>query len=556
MLRRDLTGAEFERIRSIELRADLRVLHFRLLASPCHLAVWTVLASTVQVIEENYARFGPDSSQFSGTMLNLARYGAMLVRWLKAETVSEVPPNWVPAWDPVLGRRAEIDIRTVLNYDAFQCSYPMWHSDRVHGEVINDNLVRFTVDGGVRERQVSAYHKGMRPQQGVFKAVPGRRMEPSVGALRRYQRVLDGARGTDPFGFEYEHPFELARRTKNNYDERLTAILRRSESIELGGYTLAVFKEFYSALQAICAIHDYLCFRWMRLGHPYPFSSGVLVKQKSDWVRLLSNLAGVDSLTTERLIGDLTFYSRRLPDFHVYPFVPLTDSREILALVPQFVLNAAPEDNILRTCSYLRPDAYSLLSNDKEATMRDVLVENLGRFNVGHSIPLPDGSSEIDLLIEDEASSTVVISELKWYRKPSTYRERLRADERFLDGQHRQLGTIRQFCRDHPCFLKERNRLRRSLADYEHVYYILIAKDHWVWVEPQDQTCFLDFEQFRCALERHASLHAAVSELLEYGWLPVEGRDFHVRHDRGAVEGVGVESEIFYGGQAAVLSVA
>jgi hypothetical protein len=41
------------------------------------------------------------------------------------------------------------------------------------------------------------------------------------------------------------------------------------------------------------------------------------------------------------------------------------------------------------------------------------------------SILLPDRSAEIDLLIEDQASSTVVLAELKWLRKPYKPYERI-----------------------------------------------------------------------------------------------------------------------------------
>ena len=180
--------------------------------------------------------------------------------------------------------------------------------------------------------------------------------------------------------------------------------------------------------------------------------------------------------------------------------------------------------------------------------MRETLMEELKRFSVHHSINLPDGTTEVDLLVEDEYSSTVLIAEMKWYRKPSTYRERLRADEQCLDGVHRQLRTIKQFCREHPKFLKERKKLNRNLSEYEHVYYMLIARDHWIWVEPDDQTSVVDFEQFRSAFARHQSLHSALSDLLAYEWPPVEGRDFHVRYDSRSVEDVSVESEVLFGG--------
>jgi hypothetical protein len=331
----------------------------------------------------------------------------------------------------------------------------------------------------------------------MFGGKPAHRVEPTEAILRMYSRILSQATVTEPYSLEYEHSYELARRTYNKYTKRLGAIMRRSDGIDLGGYTLALFKRFFAGLLTLSAIHEFLCFFWTKWEHPYPLSSAVLVKQKKDWVNLLANLSRIDPAVVDQIVSDLTLHSPRLPDLHIYPFVPLDKSRSTLALIPHFVLNANPEDNILRICSYLRPRADDLLSNDKEKTMREILVGELRRFNVHHSINLRDGSTEIDLLVEDESSSTVVIAELKWYRKPVTYRERLQADEQFLDGVNSQLGTIKRYCEEYPQFLQERKKLTRTLSDYENVYYMLIARDHWIWIEPTDGTSVVEFEQFR-----------------------------------------------------------
>jgi hypothetical protein len=78
----------------------------------------------------------------------------------------------------------------------------------------------------------------------------------------------------------------------------------------------------------------------------------------------------------------------------------------------------------------------------------------------------------------------------------------LRVDADFEDGYNRQLRTIQAYCRHHPHWLKDRRVLTHPLSDYENVFFLLI----------------------------------------------VEGEDFHVQFDRGVVEGVGVESEVYYGG--------
>jgi hypothetical protein len=232
----------------------------------------------------------------------------------------------------------------------------------------------------------------------------------------------------------------------------------------------------------------------------------------------------------------------------VFPFVPLDEEKELIALVPQFILGSSPEDNILRVCSYLRENTFNMLSKDKEATMREDILEALKNFRCRHSIPLPDHSTEIDLLAEDLQSSTVVIAELKWYRKPSTYRERLRVDAEFEDGYKRQLATIQLYCENHQDWLKDQGALTRSLFEYENVFFLLIGRDHWSWFPPQNGAAVVEFEQFRLAVERNPSLNGAMRELLTYEWLPVDNVDFHVQLDRGIVEGVGVESEVYYGG--------
>jgi hypothetical protein len=335
----------------------------------------------------------------------------------------------------------------------------------------------------------------------------------------------------------------------HKYTKRMEQIARRSEDLDLGPYTLGAFKCFYAALQSICAIHEHLCFLWGQRTGTYPIESAVQIKKRDEWIRILSFHSGLGVTTTDQLLNDLMFNSKRLPDLHVFPFVPLDEASQLLALAPQFILGSSPEDNILRTCSYLREKSYNSMSEDKAATMREDILRTLKSFRCEHSIPLPDGSTDVDLLVEDSQSSTVVIAELKWYRKPSTYRERLRADAEFEDGYKRQLATIRTYCRSHPNWLQNRGALTHSLSDYENVFFLLIGRDHWSWFNPQENAAVVEFEQFCLAVERNERLKEAIRELLTYDWLPVEGQDFYVQFDRGTVEGVGVESEVYYGGR-------
>jgi hypothetical protein len=94
--------------------------------------------------------------------------------------------------------------------------------------------------------------------------------------------------------------------------------------------------------------------------------------------------------------------------------------------------------------------------------------------------------------------------------------------------------------------LYERGATSLPLSDFSNVLYVLIARDHVIWVEPSNGYPVIEFESFKKELNKARDLQAAVSELLTFKWLPVEGRDFVVRFEPRTANGVTIESEVFY----------
>lgn len=109
-----------------------------------------------------------------------------------------------------------------------------------------------------------------------------------------------------------------------------------------------------------------------------------------------------------------------------------------------------------------------------------------------------------------------------------------------------QLAAIREFLTQTPGHISSQGRLPRPLNQYQHVHYLLVARDHWRWVGPRDAFAIVEFDAFARALTRADDLRSAANELLGYEWLPLEGRDFFVRNDRATVNDVSIESEVFY----------
>jgi hypothetical protein len=108
------------------------------------------------------------------------------------------------------------------------------------------------------------------------------------------------------------------------------------------------------------------------------------------------------------------------------------------------------------------------------------------------------------------------------------------------------LDRIRRFLTDNPGYLSAQGKVPRRLADYERIQYLLVARDHWLWVEPTDGLAIVEFEAFATSLGRSPNLRSAIDDLLTYDWLPVERRDFRLQYDRATANGVSIESQVFY----------
>jgi hypothetical protein len=161
------------------------------------------------------------------------------------------------------------------------------------------------------------------------------------------------------------------------------------------------------------------------------------------------------------------------------------------------------------------------------------------------SVMMPSPVPDIDLLVTDAGSSTIVIAELKWNRKSLSPKERIGKEAEVRKGMS-QLALIRDFLTANPDHLKNRKKLLKRSDEYEHGHYLLIPRDYCPWIDLTDGMSLVDFEAFKKAMLGPDNLHDAVLRLLTYEWLPVDGRDFMVSYNRAAVNGAAVESEIFY----------
>jgi hypothetical protein len=533
-------------VQDVEGRADKCYELLRLLKRPANEARWALLTAMALELELRQQKFGANSPYHKIAMVTLDRCtcGFKFISE-HAKAVSRLVEKYT--WHGSLIQDASHALQVTEQYQHFLHVFPLWYKNHESVDVQPDGRIRFYMPrDSPRQRQVIAFQQSYRPKGREIVsryAGPSKAESPYVKGLldELWQKARPGGKAKK---FSYEPSREVVEALRPKYQDRLDENFRHPDAFQLNGYTLGEFKLFYVALLILSSIHEYICYPFDTPGQPIPESSLVMVKKRSIWIARLSQISGLPKATSEAIISDLTLDPVAEPgaSMCIHPFVPLDGFA--LAVAPQFPLASAVDDNILRSFSYRYPALFSAQNTEKESVMRQRIKDAAVRFWVDHSIELPDKTTEIDVLLADEASSSVVFAELKWSRKPNRTLEQIDRDKDIMKGIT-QLQLIRAYARKHPDFLRERRKLPHSLMSYANVHYLLVVWDHWFWIDPEDGIAVVNFDAFLPALRSGTELQGLLTELLKYEWLPVEGRDFRVIYSTAAVNGAVLESPIF-----------
>lgn len=543
-LKKNASRELIESIRQIEDQADQCFHALTILALPSNVALWALLVGGVHLIEREIDNRGDNTPQLDATLINASNVVSIAMKWvMRRENHSSVGGrrNWTLSLAAMVNQAIEL----AHNYGGFLNALPMWHKNRYGVELISPTRARFTVVSSEMDRRISAYQKGFRPTAGRYRGERAKKIEPTEQVRRLFEAVYASCTPLGHLGFLCNDPWKLWAELLHEYQVRVEAISRRHDSLSLGDYTLGEFKKFYAAFLAVCATQEHLCFAWGRNNRVYPNETVVMVRSLEDWSKTLSNLSRIKASLCRSVIKDLTFDFSSSPNLHVCPFVPLDSSGKELAVAPHFPLHSRPDENVLWVCSKLRPAQFDAVSLMKEPEMYVALKEGCSRYSAQGPIRLPKPTPDIDFLLTDERSSTVVIAELKWIRKPTKILERLTRDDEVLKGFD-QLRRIRQFVKENPAHLVSIGKMRKLISEYENVHYAVIARDHWIWVPPSENGAIFTYDAFTASTSRSSGLKSAVDDLLTYDWLPIGGRDYEIRYDKSIANGAEIETETFY----------
>jgi hypothetical protein len=275
------------------------------LERPWNIAAWAALAATSGYIERRTEELVDGSPILDAVLINLGISTTVAIRWAKAHG-KRFSRTGNRRWGDRLGTESALAVGVAHQYLTFMTCLPMWHKDRYLAELMSPSVVKFTVAGGARERQASAYQKSFRPSEGQFFLARPQKEALSPAIQRLFGELLERCieKGS---GFKCDPPpWKLWRAMFPLYQDRAAAAVRRADTLSLGDYTLGDFKQFYAALMTICAVHEFFCFLWSRKHGVYPYESAIMVHSNSTWRQNLALLSGVSPEICDKMIKDLT----------------------------------------------------------------------------------------------------------------------------------------------------------------------------------------------------------------------------------------------------------
>lgn len=530
-----------EKIRALEIRSDNCYEDLRLLRHPWNLASWLSLSESIRILG-GIRLSNPFSTpkQFTAAM-NLASSTTHILRWCRSEAQRTDSPLsrfrcTRQCWDDV-AQAFEI----AHNYVQFCRAFPRWHRYQYAAELLSDTEIRFTSRLSDNERRVEAYQTNIRPARlRATKAPPCDTPELNLlveevrSTVRKGHLSIRVKRLHDLYAGAYAAYYSS--------QTPILAVFRRHSSLDLGGYTLGEFQRFYLAMVSIMSTHEHLCLLWDDHPQRFPFDCCVLVHGSNEWTSLIAGLGALDKNRAAPILADLTFGRIRKANLFISPFVPLNSAGTYLGVAYPYVLSSAAEDNILRVCSYIRPEAFNFTTLTKEDEMRQTIKDNVRpRVSVSGPIKLYKGIPDLDLFIEDPQASIAVIAETKWLRSPMSNHETQQQDKELRKGV-RQIRAIRNFLSKNDEFLLRRGKASRRLSEFKRVIYCVIARDHLIFNDPSDVPVFA-FDAFIEAMKEETD--RAADYLLSLDWLPRRDRDFTIRINSARVPGVQIHYESY-----------
>lgn len=273
-----------------------------------------------------------------------------------------------------------------------------------------------------------------------------------------------------------------------------------------------------------------------------PYAPGILryplyfVQSKDDWINEISQGSRLRKSIVQDILGDLIF-DFRLPNLGVRlrPFIPMDDT--YLALSPLLVYLNLVENNFLDLQAKINRAHYDRLKNEKESLsileIVGLLKKRTGIYQQRNIILSKNGKqlTDLDLVVLDSSSSTLILLELKWLMRPDTVFDVLKKDEDIDKGIEQAKLADKYVRKDQKVFLK-RYFPESQISSVRRIVPIVVVRDNigsTIKIERALPVC--DYDIFLMYLaDTELRLDTICGKIAKGEWLPKKGRDYKVNY--------------------------
>jgi hypothetical protein len=535
----------------LENRCDLWWKNCDLFDREWNLAAWQGLTACAKSLETGLSSQERGGPKHQLTATNLSRIAYELYKAAKQHGVKRVAP--LSRMRSILpDKMMDHAVEQAHAYSMCCADFPGWHRNLYSVSELTDTSVKFTSENSGRAERVLAYEKGFRPQAlRIDKSKKdGTVHEDKLAHL--IPGIVSAIKPRGKSGFDLPNLDEMHKALVSEYLLRLDKLYRRLETIELGGYTMAEFRRFVAGLLAIAGTREYLCYVWRATGHSLPTDDLLIVSSRSKWIESLSSLTTLSPNIVSSMISDLTLkIDQSNCDVNVAPFLPLDDTPNWLCVVPGFLMIVNSEESILRNRTSYNKKFADEASLSKEDEARQELKKALPNLSIMGPFLLRKSMPDIDLVIEDSVSNSILIAELKWLQFPLLVRGREGRDEELKKGT-RQIDFIRGFLSANPGYLVRNGGINKSLNDYAEVHYCVLCRDYIIHI---DGARLYSYSALKAKLEDGATLSEAIDFMAKDEWLPAPPRDYTIDYQSYLCNGISITTKIFRANYEAPLNL-
>lgn len=284
-------------------------------------------------------------------------------------------------------------------------------------------------------------------------------------------------------------------------------------------------------LYHVCAVHFGAVKYGLKGGAEHDL---VLCQSEDDWVQDILKNSSLDLESIRTFVRYLTFGNGvTSPDQALQPFVPL--GRGLLG-VPGFALMSSNVDrNLLTLQARVDPRSFDkqseLFERDMTRSLEDAFRRRWDHVITGRTYALGSSREELDLVVCEPQTKTVLVLELRWILSPADPRE----------VQSKKVACHEKV----PQTMRKRNAARANLAQLLNSAFGIEPEDADRWrveaavvVEgfggaPTTEPTIPIIPEWVLeeGVGRGPNLQGLVDWLLSTSWLPVDGRDYHFNHE-------------------------